>query len=370
VVAVADRGRGSGSGSLLEDLPLDELREQSRRLVSALAGRAVSGASDRVGGLVGRLGDIGNLTEQGGPGASAIGKAGKALAQGKSPVSAALSAGAEGIKAKASEAFGSNKSGKAGGKVKVTNIVEEIDVGAPVSVVYDTWTRFQDFSKFMKKVERVEQKDDNKLDFKAQILWSHRTWQATIVEQIPDKRIVWRSSGPKGHVDGAVTFHEIGPDLTRVLVVLEYHPQGLFERTGNLWRAQGRRVRLELKHFQRHVMTDTMLHPEDIEGWRGEIRDGEVVDEGEQDEDDYEDDYEDDEYDEDESAEDEDEDDEEDEYDEDEYEDEDEEAEDEADEDADDEYEYEDEEEDEEDEDDEEQARPTNSRRRSRSGRR
>jgi uncharacterized membrane protein len=358
VVAVADRGRGSGSGSLLEDLPLDELREQSRRLVSALAGRAVSGASDRVGGLVGRLGDIGNLTEQGGPGASAIGKAGKALAQGKSPVSAALSAGAEGIKAKASEAFGSNKSGKAGGKVKVTNIVEEIDVGAPVSVVYDTWTRFQDFSKFMKKVERVEQKDDNKLDFKAQILWSHRTWQATIVEQIPGKRIVWRSSGPKGHVDGAVTFHEIGPDLTRVLVVLEYHPQGLFERTGNLWRAQGRRVRLELKHFQRHVMTDTMLHPEDIEGWRGEIRDGEVVDEGEQDEDDYEDDYEDDEYDEDteeedESAEDEDED---------------EEAEDEADEDADD--EYEDEEEDEEDEDDEEQARPTNSRRRTRSGRR
>jgi hypothetical protein len=33
-------------------------------------------------------------------------------------------------------------------------------------------------------------------------------------------------------------------------VVLEYHPQGLFERTGNIW---------------------------SVEGWRGEIRDGEVV---------------------------------------------------------------------------------------------
>jgi uncharacterized membrane protein len=189
---VADRGRGASSGSLLEDLPLDELREQSRRLVSALAGRAVSGASDRVGGLVERLGGLGNAAEQSSPGASAIGKAGTALAQGKSPVSAAVSAGAEGIKAKASAAFGrsdksgSDTAGRAGGKVKVTNIVEEVDVGAPVSVVYDTWTRFQDFSKFMKKVERVEQEQDNKLDFKAQILWSHRTWQATIVEQIPD----------------------------------------------------------------------------------------------------------------------------------------------------------------------------------------
>jgi hypothetical protein len=89
--------------------------------------------------------------------------------------------------------------------------------------------------------------------------------------------IVWTSEGQKGHVDGAVTFHEIGPDLCRVLVVLEYHPQGLFEHTGNIWRAQGRRVRLELKHFRRHVMTQAVLHPGEIEGWRGVIEDGEVV---------------------------------------------------------------------------------------------
>jgi hypothetical protein len=61
------------------------------------------------------------------------------------------------------------------------------------------------------------------------------------------------------------------------VVVLEYHPKGLFERTGNLWRAQGRRARLELKNFQRHVMTQTILHPDEVEGWRGEIHDGEVV---------------------------------------------------------------------------------------------
>src|SRR5690242_14656929 len=60
-------------------------------------------------------------------------------------------------------------------------------------------------------------------------------------------------------------------------MVLEYYPQGLFERTGNIWRAQGRRARAELKHFQRHVMTRTILEPDEVEGWRGRIEDSEVV---------------------------------------------------------------------------------------------
>ena len=62
-----------------------------------------------------------------------------------------------------------------------------------------------------------------------------------------------------------------------MLLVLEYWPQGLFERTGNLWRAQGRRARLEFKHFRRHAMSNVLIHQEEVEGWRGEIHDSEVV---------------------------------------------------------------------------------------------
>jgi hypothetical protein len=129
----------------------------------------------------------------------------------------------------------------------------------------------------MKKVESVNQEAEEELTWSAQILWSHRTWRSTITEQVPDERIIWKSEADRGHVDGAVTFHAITPDDTRILVVLEYHPRGFFEGTGNLWRAQGRRVRLELKHFRRHAMTQALLHPDEITGWRGEIRDGEVV---------------------------------------------------------------------------------------------
>lgn len=78
----------------------------------------------------------------------------------------------------------------------------------------------------------------------------------------------------KGTTRGAITFHELTPELTRIIAVVEYYPSGFFEKTGNIWRAQGRRLRLDLKHFQRYV---TLTDNEDLEGWRGEIRDGEVV---------------------------------------------------------------------------------------------
>jgi uncharacterized membrane protein len=175
---------------------------------------------------------------------------------------------------------GGGGGGGGGGKdksFKVTNIVESIDVGVPIRLAYDQWTQFADFPSFMKKVESVEQEDEVTTQWRAQIFLSHRNWKSTILEQIPDKRIVWKSEGAKGYVDGAVTFHEIGPELTRVVVVLQYHPQGFFEKTANMWRAQGRRARLELKHFERHVMTESVLHPDEIQGWRGEIHDGEVA---------------------------------------------------------------------------------------------
>lgn len=171
---------------------------------------------------------------------------------------------------------------EAGGKkLKLTNIVEEIDVGVPIDLAYDQWTQFADFPKFTKKLEQVEQVSDEKLSWTGKVFWSRRTWESTIIEQIPFERIIWRSKGAKGYIDGAVGFYELTPNLTRILVVLEYHPQGVFEKTANMWRAAGRRCRLELKHFQRHVMTDAVLHSDDIVGWHGEIRDGKVVEDDE-----------------------------------------------------------------------------------------
>ena len=276
---MTDTARSASGGAMsgiLKQLPMDRLKDEAGNMVKALGDKAVSSAEDRIGGLTDRLTEF---TESGGTKSRAAKEGAKAAAEGKSPIMGALKGGAKGLVDKAKDAVtGGGGDGKEGGKgPKVTNIIEEIDIGLPVRVVYNQWTEFQQFPSFMKKVEAVEQIEDDKIKWKAQVWWSHRTWESTILEQVPDSRIVWRSSGQKGYADGAVTFHELAPELTRVLLVLEYHPQGLFERTGNIWRAVGRRTRLEFKHFRRHAMTETILHPDELEGWRGEIRDGEVV---------------------------------------------------------------------------------------------
>jgi uncharacterized membrane protein len=258
-----------------------QLQASLQRLVGTVTERAVSSIGGHLSGATERLTDYAQND-----GGSGLLSAVTGVDDLSSPVKAAVKAGlstaggkvTDTIKNAAGSLFGGK--GKGGKKSKITTIIEHIDVGAPVDLVYKQWTQFAEFPKYMKKLEQVEQKSDEKLQWKAQVFLSHRTWESTILEQIPNDRIVWRSKGDKGYLDGAVTFHELAPNLTRVLVVLEYHPQGLFEKTGNIWRAQGRRIRLELKNFQRQTMMQTVLHPDDVEGWQGEIRGSKVVDDG------------------------------------------------------------------------------------------
>ncbi|MFF0344716.1 SRPBCC family protein [Kribbella sp. NPDC004875] len=295
---MAERSRDQEPGgvlmSILDELPVDRLKGELQEALSVAAERTAEVASGKISDLTERLTDVAG---NGGVTGKALAEGGKAAATGGSPLMGALKGGLMGAKDKAVEALGGG-SGSGGGTnpLKATTIIESIDVGVPIDVVYNQWTQFQDFPGFMKKVEKVEQKEDEKLDFKAKIMWSHRTWEASILEQVPEDRIVWRSKGQKGHVDGSVTFHELAPNLTRVIVVLEYYPQGLFERVGNIWRAQGRRARVELKHFQRHVMTRVILKPDEVEGWHGEIHEGRVQSDGEAGSDDESDEYGDDEY--------------------------------------------------------------------------
>src|SRR5699024_12561084 len=126
------------------------------------------------------------------------------LAAADSPVAAELSGAATGVKEQVTDAFGSgcaSSGGSESGGRKFSNLVESVEVGVPLSVAYNRWTQFQDWSGFMKKVENVEQESEEKINFKGQVFWSHRTWESTIIQQVPDEQIVWRSTGEKGHLD-------------------------------------------------------------------------------------------------------------------------------------------------------------------------
>ena len=270
-----DSQKSGGLKSLMGELPLDNLKGAAQDGLKALGDKA----KDSVTGKLSDLTDsLTNVADGGGVVGTAGKEGAKAAVQGDNPVGGALKGGFGAVKDKVKSALPGGGGGSGGKATKSTNIIETIDVGVPIDVAYNQWTQFQDFSGFMKKVENVEHdQDEAKVTFKAQVFWSHRTWEGKIIEMVPNERIIWKSKGQKGHVDGAVTFHELAPSLTRILVVLEYYPQGLFEKTGNIWEAQGRRARAELRHFRRHVMTRSILEEDELEGWRGEIRDGEIV---------------------------------------------------------------------------------------------
>jgi hypothetical protein len=244
--------------------------------VSGLGDRLTTKLSDFAEGKKGGGEDDseGGGESEPGPLASAAGKAVEAKVQGENPATAAIKGAFEGVKNKFTGGGGGGK--KAG--PKYTNIVEWIDVGVPVKVAYNQWTQFEQWSEFMKKMENVQRNEDQgKVAFKAQVFLLHRSWESTLVEMVPDDHIVWQSTGQKGYINGGVTFHEIGPRLTRMCVVLEYHPQGFFEKTLNIWRSVGRASRRELKRYVHQVMTQTILDPDAVEGWRAEVRDKEIV---------------------------------------------------------------------------------------------
>ena len=247
------------------------LKHQLGDYAKTMGRKAISAAGDRVDKIADRLDGTSDST-----GAAAQAGA-EEIAEGKSPAKAAISAATTGVKDKIKGVFGGGSGGSGSGDFKFANIVETAEVGVPLSVAYNAFTMFEDWPDFMKKVENVERSDDVKLSVKGQAVWSHRTWEATITEQVPDSHIVWESTGEKGYISGSVSFHEVAPRLTRIIAVGEYHKQGFMEGVGSLWFTVPRRFRLELKFFVHHVMTQTLLDQDGVEGWRGEIRDGELV---------------------------------------------------------------------------------------------
>ena len=276
--SAAGRAGGAAKDNPLTDLAhseaADRLKAEAQEYLGAQAQRLLTGLGRKLGETTGKLNDI---AEGNSPGFARLAlDGGRKLAEGKGPLRSALELGASRVKENVTEAvkgLGGGGKRKGGGGNKPTVIMESIDVGVPLRDAYDQWTQYQDFSTFAKGVKSANRADDTHSDWQAKIFWSNRSWKAHTTEQIPDQRIQWTSEGAKGTTKGVVTFHALGDNLTRVLLVMEYYPTGLFEKTGNLWRAQGRRARLDLKNFARFIT----LKGEAEDGWRGEIRDGEVV---------------------------------------------------------------------------------------------
>lgn len=148
----------------------------------------------------------------------------------------------------------------------MSRIESSIDVDAPVRAAYDQWTQFEEFPRFMEGVLEVEQLDDVRLRWRAQVAGVERTWEARITEQQPDQRIAWTStSGPPNA--GVVTFHRLSPDRCTVMLQLDWEPEGIVENVGNAIGAAKLRVTGDLERFKRFLEERGQA----TGGWRGQV---------------------------------------------------------------------------------------------------
>ena len=145
-------------------------------------------------------------------------------------------------------------------------IEESIEIQVPVSTAYNQWTQFESFPQFMDGIERVQQKDDTHLHWVAEIGGDTREWDAEITEQRPDERVAWRNTDGKENA-GVVTFHRISDATTRVMVQMDYVPEGITEKVGSAAGVPDRQVKGDLERFKRLVEG----RGGETGAWRGEV---------------------------------------------------------------------------------------------------
>jgi Polyketide cyclase / dehydrase and lipid transport/Protein of unknown function (DUF2934) len=141
-----------------------------------------------------------------------------------------------------------------------------IDVKAPLKSVYDQWTQFEEFPRFMRDVVEVRQHGPDALSWKVLMGGKEKQWEARIIEQIPDTSIVWESVDGTSN-RGSVTFEPLGTDATRLTVVMEYEPEGFLEKAGDILGVPSGHVEESLKSFRELIESKSTA----TGGWRGRI---------------------------------------------------------------------------------------------------
>jgi uncharacterized membrane protein len=152
-------------------------------------------------------------------------------------------------------------------EVMMSVIEKSIEIEVPVKTAYNQWTQFEEFPKFMEGVREVKQLDDTHLHWKADIGGKEKEWDAEITEQIPDERIAWRSRSGAMNA-GVVTFHRLSDSMSKVMLQMEYDPEGVLENVGDAVGVVSQRVLGDLERFKRYIES----RRQETGAWRGTVK--------------------------------------------------------------------------------------------------
>jgi uncharacterized membrane protein len=149
----------------------------------------------------------------------------------------------------------------------MATVEESIEVAVPLTTAYDQWTQFEEYPQFMENVKEVRQLDDTHLHWVVELAGQRHEWDAEVTEQRPDERVAWRNTDGKENA-GVVTFHRIDDTHTKLMVQLDFVPEGILEKIGDVLSAPDRRIEGDLRRFKEMVEARGQASG----GWRGEVK--------------------------------------------------------------------------------------------------
>jgi uncharacterized membrane protein len=152
-------------------------------------------------------------------------------------------------------------------------VEETIEVQVPVQQVYNQWTQFEDFPKFMDGIQSVQQLDDTHVQWVAEIRGESRQWTTEITEQRPDEKVAWKTIEGEVKNDGVVTFEPLGDAQTRVNVQMDVEGDSTAENVaGDLLGVVKKQVHGDLERFKQLIEN----RDEETGAWRGEVQEGDT----------------------------------------------------------------------------------------------
>jgi uncharacterized membrane protein len=113
-----------------------------------------------------------------------------------------------------------------GGGRRAVDIQKAININAPVNDVYDFWSRFENFPRFMAHVEEVSDHGNGQSHWKVSGPGGIPVeWDAVTTRQVPNEVIAWKSL-PDEPVKsaGIIQFHSNPDGSTRITVRMSYNP--------------------------------------------------------------------------------------------------------------------------------------------------
>ncbi|MCQ0025531.1 SRPBCC family protein [Streptomyces somaliensis DSM 40738] len=149
----------------------------------------------------------------------------------------------------------------------MSQVEESITVDVPVRTAYNQWTQFESFPEFMGGVERIEQLTDTLTRWTTKVDGVERSFDAEITEQIPDERVAWTTVGGDAKQAGVVTFHRIDDTTTKVMLQMDFEPEGLVETVGDKLGFVKRQVTGDLERFKSFIES----RGTETGAWRGEV---------------------------------------------------------------------------------------------------